>query len=131
MRIITIPFPEPLICQLIAFKKGYLTVIFGIPGTKRDFIPTTTLHDQAWVLAKRLGFKGTYVMKGGLNRWMKTIINPDKPSEEEPSTAFATYEFRKGAMMYFTGAKAGNIETSKVTVPIKRRKKTNVVAGGC
>jgi rhodanese-related sulfurtransferase len=105
---------------------------FGVPGMNVIFIANDDIaSDQAWVLTKRLGFNGTYVMKGGLNRWMETIINPKEPSEEKPATAFATYEFRRGAMIYFTGAKAGNIETSKVTVPVKRRKKTNVVAGGC
>ncbi len=105
---------------------------FGIPGIDVVFIANDDIAaDQAWVLTKRLGFNGTYVMKGGLNRWMETIINPEKPSEEEPATAFATYEFRRGAMLYFTGTKSANENTSKVTVQVKRRKKTNVAAGGC
>jgi 3-mercaptopyruvate sulfurtransferase SseA len=28
--------------------------------------------DQAWVIAKRMGYKSIYVMKGGLNCWIKT-----------------------------------------------------------
>jgi len=105
---------------------------FGVPGIDVVFIANDDIaSDQAWVLTKRLGFNGTYVLKGGLNRWMETIIDPKEPSEEEPATAWAVYDFRRGAMMYFTGAKTGNVESSKVVVPIKRRKKTNVVAGGC
>src|SRR5665811_1684088 len=80
---------------------------FGIPGTKLVFIANDDIQsDQAWVLTKRLGFNGTYVMTGGLNRWIETIIQPQEPSEDEPSTAFETYESRKGAQLYFTGAKA-------------------------
>ncbi|HKK40867.1 MAG TPA: rhodanese-like domain-containing protein [Bacteroidales bacterium] len=105
---------------------------FGVPGINVVFIANDDIaSDKAWVLTKRLGFNGTYVMKGGLNRWMETIINPKEPSVEESSKAMATYEFRKGAMMYFTGAKAGSLETGSATVTIKRRKKTSAVAGGC
>ncbi len=105
---------------------------FGVPGIKVVFVSNDDIAaDQAWVLTKRLGFKDTYVMKGGLNRWMETIIKPERPSETEPATAFATYSFRQGAKMYFTGEKSANVETSKINVQVKRRKKTNVVAGGC
>ncbi|MDD3720913.1 MAG: rhodanese-like domain-containing protein, partial [Lutibacter sp.] len=37
--------------------------------------------DQAWILSNRLGFKNIRVLKGGLNSWFTTIINPMKPSE--------------------------------------------------
>ncbi len=105
---------------------------FGIPGTKVVFIANDDIaSDQAWVLTKRLGFNGTYVMKGGLNRWMETIIDPKEPGETDPATAFETYSFRKGAQMFFTGANSENVETSKIKVQVSRREKTNVVAGGC
>jgi rhodanese-related sulfurtransferase len=105
---------------------------FGIPGTKVVFIGNDDIKsDQAWVLTKRLGFKSTYVMTGGLNRWIETIVQPKEPSKEEPYTAFETYEFRKGAQMYFTGAKAEPQEISKVKVDVVRRKKSTVVHGGC
>lgn len=105
---------------------------FGVSGINVIFVANDDIaSDQAWVLTKRLGFNSTYVMKGGLNRWMETIIRPEEPSEEEPASAYATYEFRKGAMMYFTGADPGNAKTSEVTVSIKRRVKKNVVTGGC
>ncbi len=105
---------------------------FGIPGTKLVFISNDDIvADQAWVLTKRLGFNSTYVMKGGLNRWMETIINPKEPGEEEPATAFETYTFRKGAQLYFTGAKPDNMASSKIEVEVKRREKTSVAAGGC
>lgn len=105
---------------------------FGIPGTKVVFIGNDDiLADQAWVLTKRLGFKSTYVMTGGLNRWMETIIKPQEPSEDEPIVAMETYEFRKGAQLYFTGAKAETQEVSRVKVDVVRKKKTSAAAGGC
>lgn len=105
---------------------------FGIPGTKVVFVGNDDIQsDQAWVLTKRLGFKRTYVMEGGLNRWIETIIQPQEPSDNEPYTAFETYEFRKGAQLYFTGAKAETQEVSKVKIDIVRRKKTTVAGGGC
>jgi rhodanese-related sulfurtransferase len=105
---------------------------FGIPGTKVVFVANDDIQaDQAWVLTKRLGYNSTYVMTGGLNHWIETIIQPQKPSENESYTAFETYEFRKGAQMYFTGAKAEPQEVSKVKVDVVRRKKTTVAGGGC
>ena len=105
---------------------------FGVPGTKVVFISDDGIKaDQMWVLTKRLGFNSTYVMKGGINRWMETIIDPQEPAEEEPYTAFETYSFRKGAQMYFTGGATDEVETSKVEIQVNRREKTSAASGGC
>ncbi len=118
----------PLDSLMSKYYLGYL----GIPGIKVVFFSNDDIKaDQAWVLAKRLGFKSTYVMKGGLNCWMETIIDPQEPSENEPYSANEIYAFRKGAQLYFTGAKTVNTETSKVKVQVRRREKTSVAAGGC
>lgn len=104
---------------------------FGIKGLNAIFFSNDDIYaDQAWVITKRLGFGSTYVMKGGLNKWIETIIQPKKPAEEASSEAIKTYEFRKGAQLYFTGAK---VETSitKEKVVVQKRKKTAVAAGGC
>ncbi|HSO88467.1 MAG TPA: rhodanese-like domain-containing protein [Draconibacterium sp.] len=105
---------------------------FGIPGTKVVFVSNDDINaDQAWVLTKRLGYSSTYVMTGGLNRWMETIIQPAEPSEDAPLTAFENYEFRKGAQLYFTGAKPEVKESSDTKVQVVRRKKTVSASGGC
>ncbi len=104
---------------------------FGIKGLNAIFFSNDDIYaDQAWVITKRLGFGSTYVMKGGLNKWIETIIQPKEPAEEASSEAIKTYEFRKGAQLYFTGAK---VETSitKEKVVVQKRKKTAVAAGGC
>ncbi len=105
----------------------------GIPGMKVVFISDDGIKaDQEWVLAKRLGYKDIYVMKGGLNRWIETIIQPKEPGEGAPYTAFEQYEFRKGARLYFTGAKLKKTTGSKkIKVVVRRKKKAAVASGGC
>jgi len=43
--------------------------------------------DQAWIISNRLGYQNLYVLKGGLNEWFNTIINPKMPEETEPKEA--------------------------------------------
>ncbi|NQU32730.1 MAG: rhodanese-like domain-containing protein [Bacteroidetes bacterium] len=87
--------------------------------------------DQAWVIAKRMGYNNVYVMKGGLNCWIRTIIQPQKPSESAPITEFELYNFRKGASIYFTGVELSTNSDLKQEVNITRKKKETVAEGGC
>lgn len=124
--------PNSINIPLDSLLKSNSLMYFGIPGTKVVFVANDDIQsDQAWVLTKRLGYKSTYVMTGGLNRWMETIIQPVEPSETEPNAAFETYALRKGAQQYFKGGSAEIQETSKVKVDVVRRKKTTTAAGGC
>ena len=105
---------------------------FGIPGTEVVLVSNDDIRaDQTWVLTKRLGYNSTYVMKGGLNCWMQTIIDPQKPDDDAAYSEFETYTFRKGAQVYFTGAATEESDASKVEVKVRRREKTSVAAGGC
>lgn len=105
---------------------------FGIPGTKVVLYSNDDiLSNEAWVLLCRQGFKSTYVMKGGLNRWINTIIKPRLPKETDPETAWETYHFREGARLYFTGAKVKAVASGKPAIKIRRRKKAAPVSGGC
>ena len=54
--------------------------------------------DQAWVLSKRLDYKNLHVLKGGMNQWFSTIINPEKPTELMASSAFEQYAFRRAGI---------------------------------
>ncbi len=104
----------------------------GIPGIKVVFVSDDGIKaDQMWVLTKRLGYGSTYVMEGGLNKWMQTIIEPPVPDGNDPSSAFEMYSFRKGAQLFFTGGTGDEVESSKVNVEVRRREKTSVAAGGC
>lgn len=118
----------PLDSLLNPSSQGY----FGIPGMRVVlFSDDDIMSDQAWVLLRRLGFNKNYVMKGGLNLWMNTIINPVMPPETASENAMEQYQFRKGAQMYFTGAKPEVSAAKKVNVVFKRKKKAKVAAGGC
>ncbi|WP_167617662.1 rhodanese-like domain-containing protein [Maribellus sediminis] len=118
----------PLDSLLVNGNLSYL----GMPGTKVVFVSNDDIKaDQMWVLTKRLGYNSTYVLKGGINCWMQTIIEPQRPSDDAPAVDFETYTFRKGAQMYFTGAGIGESEATKVDVEVRRREKSNVAAGGC
>lgn len=88
--------------------------------------------DQAWILLKREKKENIHVMKGGLNRWFETIIQPERPPETAPSEEIDLYDFRKGASIYFTGG-AAPIEQDIDAEPVmvKRKAKTQTVEGGC
>ncbi|MCB0806924.1 MAG: rhodanese-like domain-containing protein [Bacteroidales bacterium] len=89
--------------------------------------------DQAWVLSTRLGFKNLYVMEGGLNLWFDQIMQPEKPPASAASEAFDLYSFRKGAAQYFGGGAPEQVSNkqSGENIPIIRREKKTVAAGGC
>jgi len=87
---------------------------------------------QFWLLAKRMGYKKVFIMQGGLNHWVETILQPKEPKTEDPYSDFANFQFRKGASQYFMGGTSvdnNSSQTSKRAPIIKRKKKP--VAGGC
>jgi len=90
--------------------------------------------EKAWLLCRRMGYNHLYVMKGGLNYWAATIMNPPVPSSSAPGQDFDTYEFRKGACAYFGGGSIGNSVESKAPqqkVVVKPKRKSGPAAGGC
>jgi rhodanese-related sulfurtransferase len=88
--------------------------------------------DQAWMLLKRNNYSNLHVMKGGLNEWFETIIQPQQPPETASDEEIDRYQFRRGASIYFTGGTAPiEAETSGETVVVRRKEKTQVVEGGC
>lgn len=96
--------------------------------------------DQAWVLCNRLGYKNLKVLKGGINNWYKTIINPPVPTEDMTSLDYELYNTRKAASMFFGVAYP---EQFKVDKPIEvkkvapkkvitvQKKKKKPAEGGC
>ncbi|MCK5097785.1 MAG: rhodanese-like domain-containing protein, partial [Desulfobacteraceae bacterium] len=48
------------------------------------FSNSDILADNAWMLLKRGNYKNIHIMKGGLNCWFETIINPVPPAETAP-----------------------------------------------
>jgi len=92
----------------------------------------TTLSSEAWLLTRQKGYKNNYILKGGLNNWYTTIIDPQEPESIDGDEAINNYQSRLGAKQFFTGeggaASASSNVTAKKPVP---RKKKKMVAGGC
>ncbi len=91
---------------------------------------------EAWALAKRLHLKNVYMMEGGLNGWVETIMRPQAPDVNTATPKdYAQYSFRKAASAYFGGgtAVAGSASSSTPTkkAPIKKKKKAVEEEGGC
>jgi len=96
------------------------------------FSNSDILADQAWILLKRENHNNIHIMKGGLNCWFETIIQPSPPAETDADEEIDLYQFRKGASIYFLGGTAAvEQETGNQTVVVKRKNKTKVVEGGC
>ncbi|MCK4569818.1 MAG: rhodanese-like domain-containing protein [Bacteroidales bacterium] len=96
------------------------------------FSNSDILADQAWVLLKRKKYENIHIMKGGLNHWFETIIQPEPPAETAADDEIDRYQFRKGASIYFTGGAVPlEQETSTEAVMVKRKNKTQLVEGGC
>ena len=90
----------------------------------------TTYSSEAWILVKQLGYQNNYVLRGGLNEWFGTLINPKEPATGAPSEERDLYQSRMAAKQYFTGAKASAPDKKAIKSPVPRRKKQRV-QGGC
>lgn len=119
----------PLDSILTSGYQDYL----GIEDMRAVFYSDDDLKaDQAWVIACRLEYENIYVMKGGLNSWINTIIQPTVPGESDSKEAFELYNIRRGASMYFTGAQIEAPDTEgKSAINVSRKKKATVAEGGC
>jgi rhodanese-related sulfurtransferase len=96
--------------------------------------------DQAWLLCNRLGYKNLKVLKGGLNNWFNTIINPPKPIEGMTQLDFELYNTRKAASMFFGVMYPEQIKVEKPVIVAKpapkkvitvEKKKKKPAEGGC
>jgi rhodanese-related sulfurtransferase len=107
-----------------AINQDVQTVVF--------YSNSSDLAAKAWMLTKRLGYKNNYILKGGLNHWVETILRPREPKETAIRSEFERYSFRKAASAFFGGGSATGaaVATKKPKVAIKRKKKS-AAGGGC
>ena len=93
----------------------------------------TVNSNEAWMLTRQLGYKNNYVLQGGLNYWVETIVNPTPPPATSPDEEIAKYDFRKGASQALGGGTV--VESSPQVAPelpkIAPRPKKQRVEGGC
>jgi rhodanese-related sulfurtransferase len=90
--------------------------------------------NQAWMLARQLGYKNNYVLQGGVNYWAETIMNPEAPATTSPNEEIAKYNLQKGAGMALGGAAETTQNAPAVSgsqPPIQKSEKKKKVAGGC
>ncbi|MCF6365478.1 MAG: rhodanese-like domain-containing protein [Bacteroidales bacterium] len=91
----------------------------------------TVYSHQAWMLTKRLNYENNYVMKGGLNKWIETIIQVRRPEFDASEQELATYTFRKAASMFFGGGGTAASD-DPVNIPaFTGKKKEKEVQEGC
>jgi len=107
-----------------AINQDVQTVVF--------YSNSSDLAAKAWMLTKRLGYSNNYILKGGLNHWVETILRPREPKETASRSEFERYSFRKAASAFFGGGSATgeSVATKKPKVAIKRKKKS-AAGGGC
>jgi rhodanese-related sulfurtransferase len=97
---------------------------------------STVMANEAWMIARQLGYMNNYVLEGGLNYWFDVIMNPQQPASTSSDEEFAKYDFRKAASTALGG---GNIEAQPATVntqavapkPVIKIPKKKKAAGGC
>jgi rhodanese-related sulfurtransferase len=135
-----------------AFEKYHLPGAINIPLSDllsdqwRDYLDQdfrqnvfysngTVMANQAWMITMQLGYENNYVMQGGLNYWVETIMNPEAPPSTSPNEEIAKYNFRQGAGMQLGGSAAVSEESASLTSPslpkITPRPKKKRAQGGC
>jgi len=92
--------------------------------------------NEAWMITRQLGYENLYVLEGGLNYWVETIMNPQKPASTAPNEELARYDFRMAAGSALGGggaiqttAPAAASSSSKPAIIKKPGKKK--ASGGC
>jgi rhodanese-related sulfurtransferase len=92
--------------------------------------------NQAWMITRQLGYNNIFVLEGGLNYWVETILNPSKPASTAPNEELARYDFRQAAGSALGGggavqlaAPADQSSGAKPSVTKKTGKKK--ASGGC
>jgi hypothetical protein len=85
------------------------------------------------MLTRQLGYKNNYVLQGGLNYWVETIVNPTPPPPTSPDEEIAKYDFRKGASQALGGGTVveSNTQVAPELPKIAPRPKKKRVEGGC
>ncbi|MDZ7608934.1 MAG: rhodanese-like domain-containing protein [Cyclobacteriaceae bacterium] len=92
----------------------------------------STLANEAWMLTRQKGMKNNYILEGGLNNWIATILTPTSPESTFGDEAINSFQARLGARQYFSGESASSASSANNAPrkPVPAKKKTKV-AGGC
>jgi rhodanese-related sulfurtransferase len=55
------------------------------------------LANQAWLLARQAGYQKNYILKGGINYWVETFMNPKAEKTLNPDDEITKYDFSKNS----------------------------------
>jgi rhodanese-related sulfurtransferase len=98
----------------------------------------STEANEAWMLTRQLGYQNNYVLQGGLNYWVETVLNPQQPGSVVSNDEIARYDFRKAASVALGGGSVTALSPAAApsvtgtpkpgVVPVKKKKKAS---GGC
>lgn len=112
------------------FDEDWLPYVDQIARRNIFYCNGSTLSSEAWILTKQTGINNNFVLRGGLNEWFGTIIDPKEPFQGAPSEAWDLYHSRLAAKQYFTGAKAVGPKRDVIKAPVPRKQKKRI-QGGC
>ena len=104
------------------------------------------ISEQAWLLLTSKNFSNLYVLKGGLNEFFSTIIQPKEPLATAPEIDFQQFNTRTAAGYFFGVPRPQSLQHAKSSggvtetggqitskkrkaITIRKRKKKKV--GGC
>ncbi len=104
------------------------TITSKIDRSSEDFEKNTEAHTR---LVEELNDVNDYVMKGGLNKWIETIIQPPRPKLGASDQELAIYTFRKAASMFFGGGGTAVNNDSGALPVFSGKKKGNAGMEGC
>ncbi len=93
----------------------------------------TIYSNQVWMLLRRMNYQNSYVMEGGLNNWIETIIKPKRPEASASQKEFDKYSFRRAASMFFGGGsvKVTTSEENNAPMLIIKKSSAKEEEGGC
>lgn len=95
----------------------------------------STRANEAWMLVRQLGYNNNYVLRGGLNYWAESIMNPGKPPSTAADDELARYDFRRAAGQALGGGELQLQETDNPVRAAPPRPQTQgqkkVIKGGC
>ncbi|KAA3609247.1 MAG: rhodanese-like domain-containing protein [Calditrichaeota bacterium] len=57
---------------------------------------------QGWILLQQQGYD-SFILTGGMNYWIKGILNPEKPDDLVADSEILRYQVRQAASKYFSG----------------------------
>lgn len=92
------------------------------------------MADQAWIIARRIGFQSVFVLQGGVNKWFNEVVRAEEPEITEPIEKMSLYQHRKAVGQYFFGTpevKAGAVALPKKTAPVQKKPVEESSGGGC